>query len=234
MAELTSTTLIYALVGGFAPALFWLWFWLHEDRNHPEPKGLIALTFFSGLLAVPIAVGLEALSQSWFELGSGFSSRKILLWAAIEELVKYGVVAVGALRMKSFDEPIDAVIYMITAALGFAALENTLFLVSAIEGGEGIVNWFATGNARFLGAMVLHTVSSGLVGAGIGFAFYRARTIKIFALVIGLSTATILHAAFNFFIIREQGNGIEVFFGLWVIAIFAIAIFEKIRRLRRE
>lgn len=230
---LTSSTLLYAILGGLLPTLLWLWFWLHEDKRNPEPKGLIFLTFISGMVAVPIAIFFEMAVSNLFWSAGSFPLSKILVWAAIEEVVKFLMVYLGAFHTKSFDEPIDAVVYMITAALGFAALENMLFLTKILDS-HGIVAWFSTGNSRFLGATVLHTIASGLVGAAVGFTFYKKKSIRLLAVLIGLTTAILLHAAFNFSIIVEKGkNTMIVFFVLWVIALFAIMVFEKVRKTRR-
>jgi uncharacterized membrane protein YfcA len=84
--------------------------------------------------------------------------------------------------------------------------------------------------------MVLHTVSSGLVGAAIGFTYYRKKLwIKAAAVSIGLVVATLLHAGFNSLIIQSEGQEtMRVFFALWVIAILAIVIFEKVRKTKSK
>jgi RsiW-degrading membrane proteinase PrsW (M82 family) len=41
-----------AILGGIGPAMLWLWFWLKEDRLHPEPKALLTRVFLFGGLAV--------------------------------------------------------------------------------------------------------------------------------------------------------------------------------------
>lgn len=237
MATLINTpTFLYAILFGVLPALVWLWFWLREDRKHPEPKGMIFLTFLSGMLAVPIALFLELLLGHLFFDNLEFQNAilaKVLLWAFIEEGVKYLVVALGVFRTRLFDEPIDAVVYMITAGLGFAALENVLFLIG-IGGDVGAL--FNTGNYRFLGSTLLHATASGLLGASLGYIFYKKRfRYYLIALVLGLTTATALHSAYNFLIIEGDGkNIIQVFFGLWVIAILAMIIFEKIKNVRPQ
>src|SRR3990172_4645093 len=63
MTELT--TLIFAVFGGILPALFWLWFWLKEDREHPEPRGKIAASFLVGMGAVFLALPLEHIACSF-------------------------------------------------------------------------------------------------------------------------------------------------------------------------
>ena len=94
----------------------------------------------------------------------------IIAWAAIEEIIKFSSVSIIALKSRFFDEPIDAMIYLITAALGFAAMENSFFLITPLLAGEGL-QVFLLGNMRFIGASVLHVVASSAVGIAIGLSF---------------------------------------------------------------
>lgn len=228
--------IIYALIGGFAPALIWLWFWLKEDP-HPEPKRAIFFTFFAGALAVPIALLLEeSASKAAISLGlakkGSIGVSMLIVWAAIEEYLKYFAAKQIALKRKNFDEPVDALIYMITAALGFAAFENTLFLFKVFQG-HGLLLGFITGNLRFLGATVLHTVASGTLGASIGFGFFHKEHLRrnIFG---GFILAVLLHVFFNLFIIKSSGSQIlQTFALIWVAAVAIIFIFEKIKRIKR-
>ena len=134
---LSGTTLLLVLSGGILPALLWLWFWLKEDKARPEPRGLIMLAFIAGMITVPLVIPLEKMACEIVTQNSGCLTTGsfqgillIVLWAAIEELMKYGSAVLTVLRRKAVDEPLDPVIYMITIALGFAALENTFFLMN--------------------------------------------------------------------------------------------------------
>ena len=53
------TIILFALLGGVIPTLLWLWFWLREDRAHPEPLGLLFLTFLAGAFTVPVVLPIE-------------------------------------------------------------------------------------------------------------------------------------------------------------------------------
>ncbi len=237
---------IFSLVGGFAPALIWLWFWLKEDREKPEPKAMIAEAFVAGGLSVVFAFIIQRFLAEWatkaqwqgfdysnpsFSLAFLISSAGfIFIWAAVEEIVKLAAAYFTGLRSRNFDEPIDAMIYIVTAAIGFAAVENTLFLLSTMLSGETSIFFILTGNLRFLGATVVHIVCSAIVGGMVGLSFCSARLTKTTAIAIGLCTATFLHGAFNFLIITSSGTGmLKIFVGLWLLAIFVIYFFEKVK-----
>ncbi len=234
-----------AALAGILPAIFWLWFWLKEDKIHPEPKRAIFKAFFFGALAVPITIALEQLLDLAirYVMGLGEASAAPLenlsssamfllffLWAVIEEYAKYRAAKTADFKESYFDEPIDAPIYLLSAAIGFSAFESMLFVWQTIFE-NGIPDAIFVGQLRFLGASLLHVVASSCVGFSIGFAFYHnARQKKVF-LAVGLLTAILLHALFNFFIISLQGSGtLVVFTVLWIATIGIFLLFEKIKQ----
>ena len=235
---ITSIDVFFAFVGGLLPALLWLWFWLREDSN-PEPRRVLLLTFVAGMMVAMVALFLEqganALITKWLDFLPKWLFLPILLfvWAAIEEILKYIAARRAALRLPSFDEPVDALIYLITAALGFAALENILFLLK-VFGGHGMLAGLITGNLRFLGATLLHVVSSAIVGASVAFSFFHKE--KLIRNVLGgLLFATILHTLFNFFIINGgDTNLFKILIPLWLAVVILFFIFEKIKGLKKN
>jgi RsiW-degrading membrane proteinase PrsW (M82 family) len=218
-------TLVFALAGGILPALLWLWFWLKEDKRRPEPRRLIMLSFVAGMVAVAFVSPVEH-----FVAGFATGTLLIVLWAAIEELFKFGAAQLTVLPHEERDEPIDAIIYMITVALGFAAIENVLFLLNALD----LVSGILTGNLRFLGATLLHTLSSAVIGVAMGLAFYKPAWVRYTYRAVGVILAIALHAAFNFFIIATNGEQIlTVFFFVWIGIIVLILAFERVKRVKR-
>lgn len=223
------TTILIAFVGGFLPALFWLWFWLREDNKHPEPKRLIALSFFFGVCAVPLAIPFEKLIDAF-----AFSPLIVLIgWAFVEEALKYLAAFAGGMHTQAEDEPIDAMIYLVTAAIGFAAAENALFLLHPLTNGE-MFTTLVTGNIRFIGTTLLHVLSSATIGAFVAFSFYKRKRVRIEHFLLGLVLATGLHAVFNFFIINSgQTWMFTIFACLWLAIVVLMLIFERVKRISR-
>lgn len=223
------SVVLYAILGGVLPALVWVWFWNREDRKHPEPLQLIIAAFLIGMVAVVVAVPLEKIAASILA-----GTAIVVAWAAIEEIVKLVLAYVTVLRHKANNEPIDPLIYTITVALGFAALENTLFLVNPIAT-SGAMESILTGNFRFLGATLLHVLSSSMVGLMLGLAFYKSRRTKILYGCIGLVLAIILHGSFNFFILNTQSSQLlRVFAFVWAGLILLLIAFEHIKRINKN
>ncbi len=221
---------IYAILGGILPALVWLTFWLWEDKKHPEPKGLILKTFLLGalsvLLVIPLQKGVEEMFPHLLLLS-------VFLWALIEEVFKFLAGYWGGLRSLEDNEPVDPIIYMVTSALGFVAFENTLFILGPIMG-QDVTQSIITGNLRFMGASLLHVVSSGFVGALISLNFYNPSKRKRFILI-GLAIATAFHFLFNFLILKWETGGMALaFIMVWIGVVALLWTFERIKSFARD
>lgn len=219
-----------AFFAGLLPVLFWLWFWEHEDK-HPEPKKLVFLAFVAGMVGVIIALFLEEVVCIY--LNSSCSpvppTSIFIVWAVIEELVKFTMAYVFVLRRIENDEPIDSMMYMITVALGFAALENIFFLFNLFLFKHAL-EAFITGNARFVGATLLHTAASGTIGLTLATAFYRGSRVRWLFVTIGVITAIVLHASFNLSIIASSGGlNIIPFYIVWIASAVILIAFEKVK-----
>ncbi len=222
---MTLTTLGYAFLGGLLPSFIWLYFLLKEDSSHPEPKRLIALTFIAGMAAVPFVLLLEIYAKEHLQLESSV----LLSWALIEEVLKYIMAASFILWRRAVDESPDYVIYMITVALGFAAAENMLFLVSPLSMGDFAAGIF-TGNLRFIGATLLHVVASASLGFAFAFSAKYHPFIRTIASATGLILAIALHTAFNMLIMREgTSTALTAFFLVWMVAVVLFAAFEVLK-----
>ncbi len=233
MVQWNSTSFAIAFLAGVIPALFWLWFWLREDRAHPEPKVLIATAFFAGMLIVPLVLPLQEYAQKRF-----VGDNLIFVLVIIEEVLKYSAALIVVLWNKAVDEPIDAIIYMITIALGFSALENALFIYNPLFVGDYTTS-FLTGNFRFLGATLLHVLASGTVGVAMALVYYKHSLIKVLTATFGLFIAIILHALFNFFIMDASGETsggtvLGVFMFVWMGIIVLFLIFEKVKLIEKR
>lgn len=231
--------LILAFLTGFIPVLIWLWFWEHEDK-HPEPLKLIFFAFVGGMAAVIAALFLEELTCVYWAGGVAACdpvppTQILIVWAVIEELLKFGVAYILVLSRAENDEPIDSVMYMIAVALGFAALENAFYLYfGPISNGIG-AELIAISNVRFVGATVLHTVASSVIGLSLAFSFYKDEMYRFVAVILGVITAIILHATFNLTIMAFEGNSAIIipFYAIWLVVIIILLTLEKVKNITK-
>lgn len=217
-------TVVLALLPGFA----WLFFYLQEDP-HPEPRRLIALTFVAGAASAVLAFGVEiVLNTELISFGiPPLTPASLIILAFVEEFAKFAAAYLIVHRNRNFDEPIDAMIYMVIASLGFATVEN----IGAITGNQGLTaivsSAFETASFRFIGATLLHALASGILG------YYWAISVREFRapkpLLQGLVIATGLHAFFNYLIIGYGNLMYSVVFVI-IVGFFALNDFEKLKK----
>jgi protease PrsW len=199
--------LLASLFFGFVPMFFFaaLVYWL--DRYEKEPKILLGVTFFWGvviaaggafIINTAFGVGIYAFTGS--EAAAEFGTTSIIA-PIVEEFLKGLAVAIVFFTFyKEFDSILDGIIYAGIAALGFAATENTLYIYrnGYLDGGWG-------------GLLLLAFIRVVIVGwqhpfytafTGIGFAVSRTNKnwlIKFIAPLVGYGVAVTTHAFHNTF-----------------------------------
>lgn len=170
---------------GFIPGLIWLAIFLYRDRKKPEPGGMIAKIFLYGMLITPAAVLVEF---AFVQVLSG-ALYLFLVIAPTEEILKYLVFKLKVAKAKAYDEPIDAMIYMITIALGFATVENIILIL------QDSSNSFNLLLMRFLSATLLHALAAGIIG------YYLGAKKPV---ITGLFLAIIFHGFYNYIALLHQ------------------------------
>ena len=177
---------VWVLALTLAPTGFWFWFFVRRDR-HPEPPWLLARTFAWGMVAWVVAAALQLSVKG--ALG-GFVL--LALGALTEEGAKF-LAAFTAAREPEFDEPVDGLVYAVSAALGFAVLEN---LAYGWAYGVQVAAWHG----------LVTTLAHALFSAAIGYALTRQR----FGggrwwLLAGVLVSSLLHICFNGLLTGRSG-----------------------------
>jgi len=222
---------------GTLPSLIWLNFYLKRDVR-PEPKLKVLKIFFFGILSTMPAIFFETAIFGLFSK-LNFPSLTIFILniflgvALVEEILKFLVVKLEVLNDPDFDEPIDAMIYMIISALGFAASENILILFPLKS--SFLSQILGISLLRFLGATFLHTLCTAITGFFIGLSFFekKARRKLIY---LGLTLAILLHGFYNFSIMK-MGEGLKVLIPPTLLIISAIFVsfgFKRLKKMTKE
>ena len=254
MAAIITTYAGYVFIS-FIPPLLWLLFYLREDRKHPEPKHLLIAVFFGGIGAALLSIVVEFLLLGDLRQAKGgvltdlfpgvFGSviAIFLVVAVVEEYLKYLSVKALVVGRPEFDDPVDAMIYMMTAALGFAAIENVLFALPVfgidITNGiflpfsaERLFNGVALNANRFIGANLLHALSSGIVGYFLAHSYFLPH--RRHFIFMGVILASVLHTFFNYFIIIREATPQAVNLLIFLLFMMAFAVFVEFERLKRD
>ena len=194
--------LALAVAVGAAPSLFLLVFFYLKDRYEPEPRGHVALAFVQGMSATLPAFAAawlvaRAVGDEWLALG-GWPARAfeaLILAALCEELPKW-IAALFIYRWNELDEPLDGVVYGVALALGFATVENVLFV---LRGGLGL------GLLRAVFAVPAHALFGAVMGFYFGRAKFGAAKQARALVVVALLAAVAFHGAYDFILQALRG-----------------------------
>jgi RsiW-degrading membrane proteinase PrsW (M82 family) len=188
-----------------APSAFWLWYFLRRDRLRPEPRFLVRRVFALGALAavaaVIVQVALFNATGLWEGRASGWNPVIVAALVGLtEEAVKFAAVYFGVYRNAEFNEVMDGIVYMVTASLGFATLENLAYV---LWGG------FEVAVTRALISVPGHAFFGALMGFYMGVAKF-AGPLERRWLFRGFLLAAFAHAAFDSVLFTDTFLGLIV------------------------
>ena len=122
------------LVLALAPALAIIVYIYLKDKYEREPVGLLLKNVALGASASVLITFFLGAFGNWFLPVSNPMSvlqqfiKAFVVVALVEEFSKYVIVRYYAQRNNEFDEPFDGIVYAVMVAMGFAALENILYV----------------------------------------------------------------------------------------------------------
>ena len=222
------------------PAALWLGYFYLQDRHEPEPKHYVAGVCLAGaFVAAPVAnFVIETLLPAGSSRGLTHTAgdrvlQAVLLVGLAQELAKYLVVRYTIYLSPEFDEPMDGIIYMTAAGIGFATAENVRYL----QGIDGTV-FLTTGAANAVVTTVAHACFAGVLGYALGRAkFSPASPLRRAGMLfLGLCGATALNGVFSTLegIIKVSGLKVQPWRGLAWAAGFAALVFLGMSFLMRR
>ena len=183
------------LLLAIAPVMIVVIFIYYKDKFEKEPIPFLFKTFLLGASAsVLITVVLHFLANSVLPLVNSKSIfqqliKAFVIVALVEEFSKYIIVRYFTQNKREFNEPFDGIVYAVMVSMGFAALENVLYVYQ-----YGVT----TGITRAFTAVPAHATFAILMGYFMGKAKFSKNKIQLNLL--GLLVATIFHGAYDFFL----------------------------------
>jgi RsiW-degrading membrane proteinase PrsW (M82 family) len=189
------------------PLLVCAFLWL--DRYQPNPIRYLAFCFVWGaVVATSVALGVNTLASNLFDKwGLSDSLVAVLVAPFIEESMKaLGPILLLWRRRVEWSGITDGIVYVGLSALGFAMVENVLYLgghgyqagVEQYGPATGLMNLFAVFIVRILFTGFAHPLFTSMTGIGLGISSRAAdRRVRWLAPIAGLLAAMILHGTFN-------------------------------------
>jgi RsiW-degrading membrane proteinase PrsW (M82 family) len=173
-------------------AAAWVWAFYREDRLEREPVWMVGLAFLWGMVAMIPALFLEnQLLRQGLDPGDSLAMRAVALFLVVgpvEELCKFAAVRLHIYSHAQFNEPMDGIVYSVSAASGFALVENVRYMEGMPE-----VIW-----ARGPAATLAHILFAGFWGSALGWtkAMENRRTARLIVAG-GLLWAASTHGLFD-------------------------------------
>jgi len=221
--------IVYMLGGVFLGTVIWLWILRRYDRIEPESiRHLVQVGVVGGLVSITAAALLNEIARMWigldaniFEDAANVSIVRLLMFCVAVGLTEEICKAVAAVRVTrrlgNLDEPVDAMVYAMTVALGFASFENIFY---AMRFGNEVLL------ARFLWPVPAHMAYAALWGYGLARArFVHPERSRAAVMAPSVLAAAAFHAAANFLLFLQE----TVTAAISLMALAALAILAHIR-----
>jgi protease PrsW len=203
-----------------------------KDIYNKEPKRLLLASFLLGVLTVIPPFFIERNTQIYFDSGiihTGIFAFGIVAFS--EEICKFIVLRYYCYTRKSFDEPLDGIVYSVMVSMGFATIENIGYVMQT---------GYDTAFVRMFLSVPAHATFAVVMGYFVGKAkFDPANSFRY--LLTGLLWAVFFHGTFDFFLFLQKSqevtpfvSDILLFAGALVSYIIAIRLSRKHIRLHQQ
>lgn len=206
-----------------APVIALIVYFYNKDKYEREPLSLLGKAFLAGCLAIPLVllvgaplmVAVSAIKINFIRI----FLHAFLVAALLEEGAKFLAFKFFIYDNKEFDEPYDGIMYAIMISLGFAAVENIMYVASGYFN-LGFLGLARIGISRAIFSVPAHAMFGVIMGYYFGLAkFAKAEEKGQEQKLIhrGLLLAILAHGLYDFFLFTKTGAGV-----LYMIILFII------------
>lgn len=193
------------------PALVLIFYVVWRDRLHPEPGGQLVKAFFMGFLTIPLALLFASLIGQIFMLlppieGVGALLVTSLMQAAIpEESAKLLILWLFLRRCRHFDEHMDGIVYAVCVGMGFATVENILYVTSS---GPQFLKVLSVGLSRAFLAIPGHFAFAVIMGYFYSLASFKGKQTHRKYMLMAWGFPVLAHALYDFllFVMDDYPN----------------------------
>jgi RsiW-degrading membrane proteinase PrsW (M82 family) len=172
---------------------------IFKDEYNREPRKHLIISFLLGALSIIPAMLLElpitfTEQNSFFQSTLGNGLKAYLMVALPEEACKYFMLKKYAYRQPEYDEPFDGIVYAVMVGMGFATVENIMYVYE-----YGV----ATGVVRMFLAVPAHATFAIIMGYFMGKAKFSQER-ETYLLLAGLFWAVVFHGSYDFFLFLKD------------------------------
>lgn len=205
-----------------APVLIIALYIYNRDRYEKEPYSVLLKALFTGILIVLPAVIIEKVLDSFSGDLNGlkYAAYSAFAVAALtEEGLKFLSFRMFLWKDKNFNEKFDGIVYAVYISLGFAAVENILYVFT---GGYGV------GLVRAITAVPAHALFGIVMGFYFGIARFSGRLQKFYILM-AFILPFLFHGLYDFMLMGKTPFLLTAF--IPVLIYFWVTGFRKMAKL---
>ena len=203
-----------------APVIVILIYIYIKDKYEKEPLSFLFENFILGaIVSIVVTLVLGYFIQRLFPITNKESIiqqfiKAFFIVGFVEEFSKYIIVRYHAQKNAEFNEPFDGIVYALVVSMGFAALENIIYVYQY---------GFTTGLTRAFTAIPAHATFGILMGYFMGKVKFSKNNVKYNLL--GLLVATVFHGAYDFFLFLDFLPGIAI--GAFISLLIGVLLSKK-------
>jgi protease PrsW len=213
-----------------APVILLIMYIYYRDKYEKEPKKMLAKALLFGALTVIPILFVETWISGYWEGKYDYPSNKIptaaynafIVASFTEELFKYLVFILVIWKNKNFNERFDGIVYAAFISLGFAAVENILYVIG---------NGMGVGVIRAFTAVPAHAMFGIAMGYYFGKAKFSGKNPAIY-LIAAYLIPFILHGLYDFVLMAENNMLLLLFIPLLIVMV--IVALNQIKHMSKE
>lgn len=205
-----------------APVLIIAFYIYNRDRYEKEPVSLLIKALIIGILCVLPVLLIEYLLTGLYSGPEGINEAAytaFIVAGFTEEAIKFLALWLFFWRNRNFNEKFDGIVYAVYIALGFAAVENIIYV---FQGGFGV------GLARALTAVPAHALFGIMMGYNFGLARFNEK-FRMINIIAAFTLPFVAHGAYDFLLMGNTPALLIAFIPLFIL--YWIVGFRKMKKL---
>lgn len=221
------------LVASILPSALLMMMVYKNDKVEKEPENLLIKTFLLGIVSAIIAIVAELtlgkIVAAFVEPGTALYTliEAFIIVALMEEVAKFIMLKTASWKDKNFNYTFDAIVYAVFTSLGFATIENILYVLS---------NGFLVAIIRAISAVPAHMTFGVFMGIYYGKAKVCEKNGDIkgkkYNLIKSVLIPTVLHGLYDYCLMESMALSLIIFVVLLVF--LYINMFRNIKKYSKE
>jgi RsiW-degrading membrane proteinase PrsW (M82 family) len=186
------------IVSAIIPCLLICYYVYKRDKYEKHPYRIYSFCFLTGMLSAYLAFHLSELVKDFIDKEASmmiFYMKIFIGIAFCEEICKFFFLRVFVFRSKEFNEPYDGIAYSVIIAMGFAVVENVIYVLHYQSEEVALL--------RMITAIPAHGTFGSIMGYYIGMAKFNKSKSFVFQ-NLSIASATLIHGLYDFFIFQDK------------------------------